>query len=329
MIKTRKIQLTGKSTYIVSLPKSWANKNHVERGMEVYIEDMSDGTLKICTEKTGRKKQEIAINIDSMGPVEMERKIMTFYLNGFGTISIVSKKLIPPEHRKTILAQISRMMGFEIVEEKPERMVMQDFFSHANLSLPKTLKRSHMIACNIQTTFWNAIKLGDIKSLENVLDMENEVDRLTFLIQRQLRGFMGNSSSTENMEITASEISAYYVACRRVERIADNISKSAEEMLLLPDSMPIEGVMPVLSEANDFSFNMHSKSMKAFFEKEKSDMNSLIDSNKAFQNQKINHLKKLFSIKGIKPTNYILLTRYHEIANLGEDICEIVLNFPD
>ncbi len=328
MIKTRKVQLTGKSTFIVSLPKQWAGRHGVARGNEIYIEDLPDGSLKLAVEKSERKRQEATLNADALTPVELERSIMSHYLNGASTMNIVSRKQLPAEHRKTALAQITRMMGFEIVEEKPDRMVMQDFFSHANLSLQKTLKRSHMITCNMQSGFWNAISLGDRKGLEGVLDMENEVDRLTFLIQRQLRGFMGNSSSVETLGIVPSEISAYYVACRRVERIADNFNKSAEEILQITDSMPSESVLPILSEANDFAFEMHNLAMKSFFEKDKASANTLIDRNKKFQDEKISRMRKLMGIKGVKPTSFMLLTRYHDIANLGEDVCEVVLNLP-
>ena len=34
---TRKVQRTGKSTFIVSLPKSWATKNGISAGSIIYI----------------------------------------------------------------------------------------------------------------------------------------------------------------------------------------------------------------------------------------------------------------------------------------------------
>ncbi len=329
VIKTRKVQLTGKSTFIVSLPKQWASRNGIERGNEIYIEDMPDGSLKIGTEKTEKRSREAMINADTISPIELGRTIMSAYLNGIGTMTITSKKQISGPQRKAVLAEVSRMMGFEVVEEKPDRIVLQDFFSHSNLSLQKTLRRSHMITCNMQSSFWNAISLGDKKALEGVLEMENEVDRLTFLIQRQLRNYRDNALPVESLGIVPSEISAYYVSCRRVERIADNLNKSAEEILQIGDSMPDEDVLPILSQANDTSFDLHSQAMKAFFEKDKALANSLIDKNKEFQNQKIALMRKLTGIKKVKSTSFILLTRYFEIANQGEDVCEVVLNVPE
>ncbi|MFA5105644.1 MAG: PhoU domain-containing protein [Candidatus Micrarchaeia archaeon] len=328
MIKTRKIQLTGKSTFIVSLPKQWASRNGIGKGNEIYIEDLPDGSLKLGTEKGEKKNEEATINADAESAVELGRSIMSLYLNGVGTIIVHSKKQISAAQRKTVLSEVSRMMGFEVVEEKPDRMVLQDFFSHSNLSLQKTLRRSHMITCNMQSSFWNAISLGDRKALEGVLEMENEVDRLTFLIQRQLRNYRAVAMPVESLGIVPSEVSAYYVGCRRVERIADNLNKSAEEIIQIADSMPSEEVLPILSGANDFSFDLHSQAMKAFFEGDKSLANSLIDRNKEFQKQKIAHLRKLIGLKSVKPTSFILFTRYYEIANLGEDICEVVLNVP-
>ena len=46
-METRKVQITGKSTYIISLPKPWVNKVKIRNGNSVIMIPRSDGTLLI------------------------------------------------------------------------------------------------------------------------------------------------------------------------------------------------------------------------------------------------------------------------------------------
>ncbi|MEM4681561.1 MAG: AbrB/MazE/SpoVT family DNA-binding domain-containing protein, partial [Acidilobaceae archaeon] len=43
----RRVQLLGKSTYAVTLPKEWARLHGLTRGSKVFMEVMSDGSLRI------------------------------------------------------------------------------------------------------------------------------------------------------------------------------------------------------------------------------------------------------------------------------------------
>jgi phosphate uptake regulator len=46
-MESRKLQLTGGSTIMVSLPKKWVDKAGLERGAEVVLVPQSNGTLLV------------------------------------------------------------------------------------------------------------------------------------------------------------------------------------------------------------------------------------------------------------------------------------------
>ena len=46
-METRKVQITGKSTYIISLPKTWVKKVNITNGNSVAMVPRTDGTLLI------------------------------------------------------------------------------------------------------------------------------------------------------------------------------------------------------------------------------------------------------------------------------------------
>ncbi|MEM3587290.1 MAG: AbrB/MazE/SpoVT family DNA-binding domain-containing protein, partial [Candidatus Jordarchaeaceae archaeon] len=78
----RKIQLTGKSTYIVSLPKSWVTRMKLNAGDQIAISE-SNSSL-ILTPKgliKPDKQTEAAIKISQKDkPETIMRKIIALYL---------------------------------------------------------------------------------------------------------------------------------------------------------------------------------------------------------------------------------------------------------
>ncbi len=60
-MEVRKVQLTGKSSYVISLPKDWAKRHHVSRGSEVYVEEMPDGSLRIFPRAPSQREKTTRI----------------------------------------------------------------------------------------------------------------------------------------------------------------------------------------------------------------------------------------------------------------------------
>ena len=58
---TRKVQRTGKSTFIVSLPKNWAIKNGISAGSIIYIHQGDNGALTLSTD---RSEKDLRAHLD-------------------------------------------------------------------------------------------------------------------------------------------------------------------------------------------------------------------------------------------------------------------------
>ncbi len=62
--ETRKIQFTGKSTYIVSLPKKWINDLGLKQGDQVSVGRQGISGLKIIPYNTRRKDESDVATIE-------------------------------------------------------------------------------------------------------------------------------------------------------------------------------------------------------------------------------------------------------------------------
>ena len=97
-MESRKVQITGGSTYIVSLPKSWVKEMRIQAGDPVWITPRQDGVLllspKVKGEKVNKKK---VLEIGDETGEHLIRKLIGMYIAGYNTIEIKSRKNIEPE----------------------------------------------------------------------------------------------------------------------------------------------------------------------------------------------------------------------------------------
>jgi phosphate uptake regulator len=78
----RRLVKSGASSFTISLPKGWLEKNNLKRGSLVYINEKSVNELSIKPEKTEGAPtiKEITINIDGKNLDTIEREITSAYI---------------------------------------------------------------------------------------------------------------------------------------------------------------------------------------------------------------------------------------------------------
>ncbi len=127
----RKIQFTGKSSYIVSLPKQWIIDMGLKQGDQVAVVRQGVSNLQIVPLKHHNKPigtEEATIEIK---PEEEDstivRKLISLYLLGFTIINVKSKvgRLKPSQRNSIKDAVKSILMGTEITADSIEGITIQ------------------------------------------------------------------------------------------------------------------------------------------------------------------------------------------------------------
>jgi phosphate uptake regulator len=90
----RKVQFTGKSTYDLSLPKSWIEEMHLNAGDQVALIRETDNSLSILPFISGLRDSLNDVNAivlpdDSSSTVK--RKVVSMYLAGYDIIHLKLK----------------------------------------------------------------------------------------------------------------------------------------------------------------------------------------------------------------------------------------------
>ncbi len=231
-MESRKIQFTGRSTFIVSLPKKWVEKKGIKVGDRIAMEETEEGSLILDSELTPKPESlRISIDITNNEPREVERKVVSTYLNGFDVLTIYSKSRISSEQRNSIKNILRRLVGPEILEEDSKKIVVHDLLDMSDLALKNVLRRMHLI---VESMFKNAVDaflIGDSGLAVDVISRDDEVDKLYLLATREI--IEGTKKRSKiSLDVPPEKTLHYLTVAKSLERIGDHavkISKATRE----------------------------------------------------------------------------------------------------
>ena len=222
------MQLSGGSTYIISLPKNWIDELKIKVGENVTIVKNSNASLTLFPrERNNEMKKNTAVIPSSQKDSgdSIKRKIIAAYLAGYKTIKIKTKGMrIPSEHSKSVRELVrSTMIGTEIVESSSEVMVIQVLTRLPELSFETALKRMFLMANNMVRESIESLEEIDVSHAEEVRNMDDEVDRFGLYMRRNLVLAVGNENILQDMGLRKpSDCLGYRAIISRIERIADH-----------------------------------------------------------------------------------------------------------
>lgn len=235
---TRKVQKTGKSTFIVSLPKSWAIKNSISAGSIIYIHQGEDGALTLSTDRSERDLR-VRLDIgDKMGD-HLVRDIIGCYVGGYRTIEVTAGHMSSLQ-KKDLHQIVNKLIGPEILEETINKVVIQDLLSSEELQSDKALRRIKTVVKSMISDSFTSILNNNQELAADVISRDNDVDRLNLLISRQFTEILRSGSVKQE---TLNPITAfnYMQASSNLERIADHAHRIAkiagQNGFLLPEDL--------------------------------------------------------------------------------------------
>ncbi|MEF8825425.1 MAG: phosphate uptake regulator PhoU, partial [Halapricum sp.] len=143
-METRKVQVTGGSTYTVSLPKDWATDNDVSAGS--IVEFHSEEDLLLLSPKDDVDRAEGTLDITGLDEDhDLTRAVMTMYVSGFDIIRLEAQR-ITASQRRVIRDATQGLVGLEVIEETGDRVVLQDLLDSSELSVHNAITRMRLVS---------------------------------------------------------------------------------------------------------------------------------------------------------------------------------------
>ncbi|HUT82487.1 MAG TPA: phosphate uptake regulator PhoU [Candidatus Bathyarchaeia archaeon] len=269
MAINRRIQLTGRSTYTISLPREWIDRLNIQQGDELSILEQSDGTLLISKGNlSGTREKEITIDIDKIEDISLlEKLIISKYLAGYSKVIVSSKKEISLKIRKAVTTTVENLIGSEIISEGFNEIEIRDLAVHGEFPIDKALRRAHLIARGMQTMALEALINSDIESAKDISGRECSVDRLYFLIRREIISALENPTFLKELNIKPQDVLYIYPVAKSLEKIADHCESIATSCIELNGKKIDEEIAKYLQSYSNEAIEIHTQAIQSFLSK--------------------------------------------------------------
>ena len=245
-VDLRRIQITGGSSFMITLPKDWADSVGLKKNDTVGLQPQPDGSMVIYPggEQAAMAGSTRVIDADGLTDRDfLYRQLVGAYIAGHDAIEIRSEKELSSMVASTASSFTQTAIGLEILEESENRILIKDLMDQGEIKPAKSVERMKVLVRNMLNDVLDALQERDVTALEQMSDRDREVDRLDWLISRQVNIHQKDITISRRMGMDLCEISRCGTVSRSIERIGDHAVLLASNLRPL-----IEGETTVVDE---------------------------------------------------------------------------------
>jgi len=269
-MERRKVQVTGGSTFTVSIPKQWARDHEIGAGD--VVEFHPDTNSLLLLPETDDEPIEGTLDVTGLEGENLRRAVMTMYVSGFDVLELEASR-ISSDQRRVIRQATQSLVGLEVLEETGTRVVIQDLLDSSELSIHNAVRRMRLIALSMLEDSITALVENDIDMAEDVVQRDDDVDRLWYVVSRIFRGTLRSPKAAREVGISRAACFDYQSSARQLERVADHATKISRLTLEL-DRIP-EDVSAAIEALHADAAAIIDTSMDALFADESGEATEL------------------------------------------------------
>jgi phosphate uptake regulator len=285
-MEIRRVQVTGGASFVVTLPKDWAESQKIVKNDPVGLIVQPDGTLLITKQITEEPVQRVK-EIDSTAisdPAFLFRMLIGAYITGFTVIRITTKVRFPPFVRTVVRDFTQMTIGQEVVEETESVITIKDLLNPSEMPYDNTIKRMFVIIKTMHEDAMTALETHNRSLAMDVIKRDTDADRLNWLIARQTNMILQNASLSRKMGISQNMAMNYYQLSRIIERVGDHAVRIAEHSLPIIDVDFDRKFMNAIKKASALSLEIFDRSIVTFFNADMKEAHRNIESITALEN---------------------------------------------
>jgi phosphate uptake regulator len=318
----------------VSLPRDWVEDVKLKAGDIVSIKREDDGSLKLIP-GTEHKREEVKnciVNADLCNSSNLLTRVITAnYILGHDTIQILAKDELKKIHLEEIRATTQRLTGLSIVEQTLKQITLQSFVDPTRFPIYGLMRRLHIIISSMVEVSIKALVERRPELAAEVTHMEDESDRIYWLIVRQLLLAIRDRSVGTKIGIESPvHIAGNRVVAKMLEEMADSAENIAIEVLAVKDrEMGSEAILNDIAKFSTQIIKISDHSIKALLTGDISLSNEAVEMVEAAENDERKLTQKVLTyVKDVTvaASLRIIVWNLGQIAKYCRMIGEITIN---
>jgi len=222
----RKLISFGKSSFVVSLPKTWVVQNKLKKGDLIYFDEKDNNLFLSFTENKHDEEKKKTIDVDGKEFFQIKRELNAAYIENYREIVFKGKEI--KDKSKEILEYVRELIALEVLEIDSTKIVTKDFLDMDHVSVQDLVKKMDII---IRSMLKDCSLTFQENNAENLNLRDKDVNRLSYLLYRAIRfGIENPSKMLKKFGISPIDLLNYYWLTFHLEAIADEAKRVARTM---------------------------------------------------------------------------------------------------
>ncbi len=272
-IEFRKLQVTGGSTYIVSLPKSWIRSNNLNPSDVVSVEQLPSGEVQISPHEIKTTKRTVKIDLAKYPAAALYDCLVGAYVSGADSIAVVNNEGLTSKDRRVIRQFLRDTRGMEISDDGAKALSIVSLLNPNELPLQVSLNRMYLLVTSLVEDALAVLSGEDADLLSDYDDRERQIDARRLLINRQVAMVLQNHQIEREIGINRYSAMEHSVMAHYFERMGDHANTLARIITELEgglklsiDAAPLSFLPIWLGALRDIVRNVYSKEIRVLTE---------------------------------------------------------------
>ncbi len=266
-IDYRRLQLTGGSTYVISLPKDWIRENELGKGKIVGVERINNGDLRITASQDSVIKKSVCINLTKNEKGKgLNDQLIGAYLSGVDSIDICASTNISRYIKMQIRQFLRDTRGMEIEIDEDKLMRITSILDPTELRLQVSINRMYILILGLVTDAIDVLNGEDETLLSDIEDRERQIDARRLLLERQVSISLQSPNVEKKLKINKFAAMEHANIARVLERMGDHATNLAilvrdnqKSVNLKPNEYPIFAIPQWSFELKQIVHNTYTK----------------------------------------------------------------------
>jgi phosphate uptake regulator len=325
----RRVQKTGGSTFVVSLPKAWAVSRGLHAGDVVLFSSRPDGSLALYTESRPEPDSTRRVLTVANGTADdhLFRRLVAEYIAGSGLLEVRTNGRMNARTRNVVRGFAQQVIGPEILEETADAVVLQDVVGANPLPIPSVVRRMHQMVRAMQSDAMAAFRNQDSSIARDVVERDREVDRLHWFVGKQVTRALRDQRTLSALGLTLPECATYLSVSRVLERIADHAVRIAGTVSMIGREKLPDGLVSELDRLAEAAARTLSGALDSLERRDIDRANAVLDEAPWVSREREKILRELASKRGrLAVALAYVLESLERSAFYATDLAEIAIN---
>jgi phosphate uptake regulator len=227
-MEQRKLIQHGLSSLTVALPRKWLNERGLVKGDVVYID--IEGNKLILGTKEPLKFEKITVDISDLDRSSILLYIQSLYRFGYNEVELKfdNPMTMYYRHNKKVSIYsvvnliVNRLIGFEIIEQKKNRILLRYIAKEAEEDLTLLLRRIFLLLEETADSLLEGIKNNDMNIIKTIDEKHDNISRFVIYSLRLLNKY-GHPDIRKSY--------SYFHIIASMDKIADVLKYNARDMI--------------------------------------------------------------------------------------------------